>query len=112
MDETSRLLAWQLGNAYLLLGLLGVFILNTTTELAVVKAYLWALWIGDIGHVGITLYVMGWGGSLTVSKWNPVVWGNVGATTFLFLARCAYLAGFLDGHGKKVVQRKRKNKTK
>ena len=90
---TSQLLAWQLGNAYLLLGFLGVFILNTTTEPKVVRAYIWALLLGDIGHVGITLYAMGWDQSMAVGNWNPVVWGNVGVTSFLFCMRILYLLG-------------------
>jgi hypothetical protein len=92
-DATSILLAQQLGNAYLLLGLLGLFILNTTTELKVVRAYLWALWLGDIGHVGLTLFAMGWEGTMDVGKWNAVIWGNIGATGALFLMRSLYFAG-------------------
>ena len=38
LDPTGEVVAWQLGNAYLLLSLLGVFILNTTSELKVVRA--------------------------------------------------------------------------
>ena len=94
IDLNTTLLAWQLGNAYLLLGFLGVFILNTTTEPKVAHAYIWALWLGDIGHVGFTLYAMGWEQSLAFDTWNAVVWGNVGATVFLFLMRCLYLLGF------------------
>jgi len=108
-DPTSVLLAYQLGNAYLLLGLLGLFILNTTSELKVVQAYLWALWLGDIGHIGFTLYAMGWEGTVAVGKWTPVVWGNIGATGFLFMTRCLYLAGAFGGGGKVAVQ-KRKSK--
>jgi hypothetical protein len=100
VDPTSTLLAWQLGNAYLLLGLLGLFILNTTSELKVVRAYLWALWIGDIGHVGFTLYAMGWDASVDVEKWNPVMWGNVAITAFLFLTRSIYLSGLFEGRSR------------
>ncbi|KAF2674969.1 hypothetical protein BT63DRAFT_420218 [Microthyrium microscopicum] len=95
-DATATLLAWQLGNAYLLLGLLGTFILNTTKEIEVVNAYLWALWIGDIGHVGLTLYAMGWHGTMNVGAWNAVVWGNIAFTTFLFLTRSAYFLGWFN----------------
>jgi hypothetical protein len=108
-DLTTTLIAWQLGNAYLLLGLLGVLILNTTTEPKVVHAYIWALWLGDIGHVGFTLYAMGWQDSLDISRWNPVIWGNVGATVFLFANRCLYLLGFF---GPDRVPRSRANERK
>jgi hypothetical protein len=110
-DITTTLLAWQLGNAYLLMGFLGVFILNTTTEPKVVHAYIWALWLGDIGHVGFTLYAMGWEQSLAFDTWNSVVWGNIGITSFLFVGRCLYLLGAF-GRDRIPNSKKDKRKTK
>ncbi|QDS68471.1 hypothetical protein FKW77_010838 [Venturia effusa] len=101
-DATSILLAQQLGNAYLLLGLLGLFILNTTTEIKVVRVYLWALWLGDIGHVGLTLFAMGWRGTVDVGSWNAVVWGNIGVTAALFLTRSLYFVGFFGSGTRRV----------
>jgi hypothetical protein len=92
-DETAKLLAHQLGNTYLLLGLLGTFILNTTSELKVIHAYLWALWLGDIGHVGYTVYHMGLEGTLAYKSWNAAAWGNVAFTMFLFGMRSLYFLG-------------------
>jgi hypothetical protein len=92
-DQTAKLLAQQLGNTYLLLGLLGTFILNTTSELKVVHAYLWALWLGDIGHVGYTVYHMGWEGTLAFKSWSAAAWGNVAFTMFLFAMRSLYFLG-------------------
>jgi hypothetical protein len=92
----AKLVAWQLGNTYLLLGILGVFILNTTTEIKVVRAYLFALWLGDIGHVGVTAYAMGTAGLLDIAGWPSVAWGNIGITLALFLLRSLYLQGFFD----------------
>ncbi|KAF2104755.1 hypothetical protein NA57DRAFT_70962 [Rhizodiscina lignyota] len=89
----ETILAMQVSNCYLLLGLLGIFILNTTTELKVVRAYLWALWLGDIGHVGVTMWCMGWEAVRDVGNWNAVVWGNIAATVVLFSIRTAYFAG-------------------
>lgn len=84
----------------------GLFILNTTSELRVVRAYLWALWLGDIGHVAVSLLCMGWDASLDVGNWNAVVWGNVMATVFLFTTRSMYFAGLFGGEvqGKKAVK--------
>jgi hypothetical protein len=110
-SSTTTLLAWQLGNAYLLLGILGLFILNTTTETRVVRAYLWALWIGDIGHVGFTLWAMGLKASLDIGSWNPVVWGNIGATLVLFSLRSAYFLGVF-GEGAKAPPAKRVGRPK
>ncbi|OCK83158.1 hypothetical protein K432DRAFT_291670 [Lepidopterella palustris CBS 459.81] len=90
---TEHVLALQLGNAYLLLALLGLFILNTTRELATVHAYLLALWIADIGHVAVTMWGLGWAGTLAVADWNAVTWGNIGVTGFLFAVRSCYFLG-------------------
>jgi hypothetical protein len=111
-DATTTLLAWQLGNAYLLLGLLGVFILNTTSELKVVRAYLFALWLGDIGHVGFTLWAMGWKGTTDIGSWSAVVWGNIGATLFLFATRSLYFLDFFDGGAAEVIKEKTKRAAK
>jgi hypothetical protein len=98
-NVSARLISSQLGNAYLLLCLLGVFILNTTTEIKVVRAYLWALLIADVGHVGLTVVYMGWSATLAVGSWSGAAFGNVGITSMLFAVRCAYLAGYFDAPG-------------
>lgn len=102
-DASARLLSAQLGNAYLLLCLLGVFILNTTTEIKVVRAYIWALLIADVGHVGLTVASMGWTATLAVGDWSGPTVGNVGITSALFAVRCAYLAGYFDAAGPGVA---------
>jgi hypothetical protein len=94
------------------MGFLGVFILNTTTELKVVRAYLFALWLGDIGHVGLTLYAMGSAGILDIGGWNSVVWGNIGLTLFLFIARSLYLQDFFDEEAPAAPAAVSKAKTK
>jgi len=90
---SEQILALQLGNAYFLLGLLGVFVLNTTTETAVINRYIWALWIADIGHVGVTAWAMGMSRAVDVRSWNALAWGNIGVTCFLFATRTLYLLG-------------------
>ncbi|KAH8661921.1 hypothetical protein BX600DRAFT_512811 [Xylariales sp. PMI_506] len=59
-SDNARLVALQLGNAYGLLFMLGVGILGTTSELKVVHSYLWALLIADLGHIGLTAYLLGY----------------------------------------------------
>lgn len=82
--------------------MLGVFILNTTTEARVVHAYIIALAIADIGHVGACFYIMGLEPGLDWRNWNPMAMGNIGATVVLFVCRCSYMLG-LFGKDRKVV---------
>lgn len=99
VDDNSRLVALQLGNAYGLLFLVGVAVLYTTVELKVVRNYLVALWIADIGHVAACYYVLGYDKFIDVGNWNSMTWGNVGATAFLCLTRTAYLLGLFGPDG-------------
>ncbi|MCJ1393875.1 hypothetical protein MMC18_006751 [Xylographa bjoerkii] len=92
-SPSAQVIAMQLGNTYLLLALLGLFILNTTTDARVVKAYIVALAIADIGHVVPTMWMLGWERSVAVQSWNKMAWGNIGATVFLFVTRVTYLLG-------------------
>ncbi|KAI1500003.1 hypothetical protein F5X99DRAFT_410479 [Biscogniauxia marginata] len=101
-SDNARLVALQLGNAYGLLFMVGVAVLYTTSELKVVRNYLVALWIADIGHVGLTCWLLGYERTLDVGSWNAMTWGNIGATTFLCLTRTAYLLG-LFGRDRPVV---------
>ena len=104
-SPNAQVVALQLGNTYLLLALLGLFILNITTDVRVVKVYVIALAIADIGHVVPTIWMLGWERSIAVQSWNRMAWGNIGATVFLFVTRVTYLLGFL---GKDRVARTRK----
>lgn len=112
VDDNSRLVALQLGNCYGLLFLAAVAVLYTTTELKVVRNYLIALWIADIGHIAVCYVGLGYERFVDVASWNSMTWGNVGATVsdafwgnqspgsltkfkaFLCLTRTAYLLGF------------------
>jgi len=70
----------QLGNMFFLAGLVGVGVLYATTEPRVVRNYLIALWLADIGHVGITYYVMEYAKFVDVANWNAMAWGNIATT--------------------------------
>jgi hypothetical protein len=72
--------ALQLANMYLLAGMIGVAVLSTTAEVKVVRSYLVALWLADIGHVGLTWYGLGTVNLMDVSGWSAVTWGNIAAT--------------------------------
>lgn len=55
---TNRILALQLGNVYGLLAMVGVGILYATTEAKVVRNFLLACAIADVGHLYVTYTVM------------------------------------------------------
>lgn len=74
------MVAWQLGNLYLLMAFMGLAILHTTSEAKVVKSYLFALWLGDIGHVGFSTYALGLEKLMKPLEWNAVTSGNIGFT--------------------------------
>lgn len=80
VNENNVVVALQLGNLYLLMAFIGLGILNTTSEVKVVKAYLFALWLGDIGHVGISAYALGVDRLLKPQDWNAMTQGNVAFT--------------------------------
>ncbi|KAI0204119.1 hypothetical protein F4808DRAFT_457220 [Astrocystis sublimbata] len=103
-SENARLVALQLGNAYGLLFLVGVAVLNTTSELKVVRSYLIALLIADVTHVGLTCWGLGYDRAIAIASWNAVTWGNVGFTALLGLTRTAYLLGFF-GHNEVATVR-------
>ena len=60
--------------------MVAVGVLYSTTEPKVVRNYVIALWIADIGHVVTTGYVMGYEKFVDFANYNPTTWGNVGAT--------------------------------
>ena len=82
--------------------MIGVGVLYSTSEPRVVRNYLIACAIADIGHVSVTYAVMGYEDFVKVSEWNSIAWGNIGITAVLFMSRVLYLAGALgkDRHTK------------
>lgn len=78
--DNTRLVAFQLANLYLLMAFVGVGVLMQTTDPKVVRNYLIALWLGDVGHIGFTYHVLGHQRFMDVGHWNAMTWGNVAAT--------------------------------
>ncbi|KAI4237228.1 MAG: hypothetical protein LQ349_002024 [Xanthoria aureola] len=93
--STTQILALQLGNCYGLIALIAIGVLYSTNEAKVVRNYLVACAIADIGHLWVTYEVLGYANFVDVKGWNSLAWGNVGFTFFLFVTRIAYLAGLL-----------------
>ncbi|GJC82861.1 hypothetical protein ColLi_05699 [Colletotrichum liriopes] len=107
-SDNDRLVALQLGNIYLLMAMVGLAVLNLTSEIKVVRGYLVALWIADIGHIYVCYNVLGLDRFLDVAHWNAMTWGNVGVTAFLCLTRTAYLLGLFgpDVPARKTAKKK------
>ncbi|KAL6237088.1 hypothetical protein BDW75DRAFT_238710 [Aspergillus navahoensis] len=93
VHATSFALAYQLANVYGLLALLGAGVLYATLEPKVLRNYLVALAIGDVGHIYVTYLAMGPELFFDVRGWNALTWGNIGVTGFLFVNRLLYLLG-------------------
>ncbi|KAI9645317.1 hypothetical protein NHQ30_006053 [Ciborinia camelliae] len=104
VSDNARLVALQLGNIYLLLAMIGVAVLYSTREAKVVRSYLVALWLADIGHLAVTYHILGWERVMDIARWNSMTFGNIGATLFLFLARSAYLLGLFGPDRKSALK--------
>lgn len=89
---------------YFLAFLVGVGVLHSSSEIRVVKNYLIALAVADLGHIMITAEALGREEMVDVKGWNAMTWGNLGVTMFLFLTRCAYLMGLFGPDKPKVVK--------
>ncbi|KAL4924875.1 uncharacterized protein BDV17DRAFT_294968 [Aspergillus undulatus] len=108
IHATSVALAYQLANLYGLLAVLGAGVLHATSEPKVLRNYLVALAIADIGHVYVTYLAMGPDVFLDVARWNVLTWGNVGVTLFLFANRILYFLGVFGYAGADSVEGKEK----
>ncbi|KAI7921342.1 hypothetical protein M0657_006074 [Pyricularia oryzae] len=110
-SEGALLVTRQLGNAFGLLAMCGVGVLYTTNEPKVVRNYLVALWIADIGHIALTYFALRHDRFMAFGSWNAMTWGNVFVTAMLCLTRTAYLLG-LFGPDRPVPAVSRPKKTR
>ena len=60
--------------------MIGLAVLSSTSEVKVVRNYLVALWIADIGHIALTWHALGHENFTDIARWNAMTWGNIGAT--------------------------------
>jgi len=102
--------------------MVAIAVLYSTTDPKVVRNYVIALWLADIGHIATTGYVMGVDRFMDFANYNPTTWGNVGITVsmsypsicyyclsfkaFLCATRTAYLLG-LFGPDRKPLSTKK-----
>ncbi|KAL8655100.1 MAG: hypothetical protein Q9226_003176 [Calogaya cf. arnoldii] len=104
--STTQILTLQLGNCYGLIALIAIGVLYSTNEPKVLRNYLIACAIADVGHIWVTYHVLGYANFVDVRGWNSLAWGNIGFTFFLFVTRVAYLAGLLGND--RIVARSKK----
>ncbi|CUS08822.1 unnamed protein product [Tuber aestivum] len=102
----------QLANCYLLLSMCSTAVLRSAGEECVVRRFLFALLLGDIGHVKadasfseahgsyFTYVAVGADYFFSPSEWNLLTHGNLTFTIFLFLSRCVYLLGWGGGNAR------------
>ncbi|OJD17534.1 hypothetical protein AJ78_02403 [Emergomyces pasteurianus Ep9510] len=90
---STQAISYQLGNVFLLLMMAGVGVLYSTSEPKVVRNYLIALAVGDIGHIFVMYWLVEFDDLINVMQWNDMMWGNIGFTGILFVNRVAYLLG-------------------
>ncbi|KAL4805537.1 hypothetical protein BDV18DRAFT_21131 [Aspergillus unguis] len=109
IHPTSFALAYQLANLYGLLALIGAGILHATSEPKVLRNYLAALAVADIGHIYVTYLAMGPELFFDIGGWNVLTWGNVGVTGFLFGNRLLYFLGVFGyaGYENEALKEKR-----
>ncbi|KAL7270839.1 hypothetical protein RUND412_006441 [Rhizina undulata] len=94
IGPNEQMTVLQLANCYLLLAMCSTAVLRAAREKAVVRNYLVALWLGDVGHLYFTWAVVGNRLFFNPREWNALLAGNVGFTAFLFISRTIYLYGW------------------
>ena len=72
--------------------MIGVGVLYATSEAIVIRNYLFACALGDVGHLWATYRVIG-ENFVDIGNWNGMAWGNIGVTAFLLIVRLMYFAG-------------------
>jgi hypothetical protein len=92
--ESTLALAYQIGNLYFLLMMIGTAVLYSTSERTVIRNYMIALAIADLGHVYAVYLTMGADSFYDVTTWSAISWGNIGATLFLFVNRIMLFLGW------------------
>lgn len=78
VSENSVVVAHQLGNMYLLGFFIAMSVFLTTSETKVIRAYLVALLLGDIGHIAFTCLALGKDRMLRPHEWNTMTCANIG----------------------------------
>lgn len=101
-------LVYQLGNVFVLLALLAI-ICTHTTHSDIIKKYLLAVALGDLGHIYACYRTLDNAVFWDFAQWNSMAWGNIFVSVFLHVNRLATVVG-LFGKVASTANAARKNK--
>ncbi|KAJ3805533.1 hypothetical protein EV368DRAFT_51937 [Lentinula lateritia] len=102
LDARTILAVWQLGNCYMLLGLISSLVFravrdalrgNPVAQEHIIGSALTALAIADITHVLATFIGLPSDLQFNIVSWNGTTHGNITFTLFLFSVRIAWFLG-------------------
>ncbi|KAI0040078.1 hypothetical protein FA95DRAFT_927151 [Auriscalpium vulgare] len=102
LDDRTTMAIWQLGNCYLLLGMLSSFVFravrdalpeNPAAQERILGASLLAMAIADATHIGATFAGLPEYLRYTPQTWNATTHGNISFVIVLLLSRTAWFLG-------------------
>ncbi|KAI0320211.1 hypothetical protein OF83DRAFT_1105992 [Amylostereum chailletii] len=102
LDARSTMAIWQLGNCYMLLGLLSSFVFravrdalpnNPTAQERILGASFLAMAIADVTHIGATFVGLPPDLKYSPQLWNPMTHGSITVVVVLLTSRIAWFMG-------------------
>ncbi|KAI0077420.1 hypothetical protein K474DRAFT_1661670 [Panus rudis PR-1116 ss-1] len=102
LDQRSVMAVWQLGNCYLLLGMLEGLGLRAVRDALpndpvaqerIAGTTLLAMAIADVTHIAATWFALPKDLQYAPLSWNGTTHGNITVVVFLFASRLAWFAG-------------------
>jgi len=102
LDPRTNMAIWQLGNCYMLLGLLSTFVFravrdslphNPVAQERILGASLGVLAFADVTHILASFFGLPKTLQLEVWRWNPMTHGNITFVILLFVVRVAWFLG-------------------
>ncbi|KAJ7771926.1 hypothetical protein DFH07DRAFT_803174 [Mycena maculata] len=102
LDARTLMMVWQLGNCYLLLGLVSSLVFRAARDSLshdpiaqerIVGSLLAALAIADLTHIAATLVGLPADLRYAFFSWNPMTHGNITVVVILFSVRIAWFLG-------------------
>ena len=102
LDARTTMAIWQLGNCYLLLGMISSFVFRAirdtlpqepTKQERILGASMTALAIADVTHIAASFVGLPAELRYTPWRWNPMTHGNITFVVFLVSMRLAWFAG-------------------